>query len=281
ALLGDPTALQQALLNFAANAVKFTDSGSVTLRVRLLEDAADSALLRFEVEDTGVGIANDDLPRLFAAFEQADNTLTRPYGGTGLGLPITRKLAEHMGGTAGASSTLGKGSTFWFTARLKKRSQPQALTSSAQQDDAERRLRRNFSGRRILLVEDEPINREIAREILSDAGLLVDTTDDGAQAVDRVHRARYDLILMDVQMPTLDGLSATRQIRALPYGREVPIVAMTANAFAEDQARCLAVGMNDFIAKPTNPDNLFATVLRWLENSALKLPESEPADESS
>ncbi|MBU1364990.1 MAG: response regulator [Gammaproteobacteria bacterium] len=280
ALLGDQTALQQALLNFAANAVKFTDSGSVTLRVRLLEDTADSALLRFEVEDTGVGIAAEDLPRLFAAFEQADNTLTRQYGGTGLGLAITRKLAEHMGGTAGASSTLGKGSTFWFTARLKKGSQPQASTSCAQPDDAESRLRRSFPGRRILLVEDEPINREIAREILSDAGLLVDTIDDGAQAVDRVRRERYDLILMDIQMPTLDGLSATRQIRALPHGREVPIIAMTANAFAEDQARCLAVGMNDFIAKPANPENLFTTVLRWLENGALKLPESEPADES-
>ena len=280
-LLGDPTALQQALLNFAANAVKFTDSGSVTLRVRLLEDVADSALLRFEVEDSGVGIAADDLPRLFAAFEQADNTLTRPYGGTGLGLAITRKLAEHMGGTAGASSTLGKGSTFWFTARLKKGSQApaQASTSCTQPDDAESRLRRNFPGRRILLVEDEPINREIAREILSDAGLLVDTTDDGAQAVDRVRQARYDLILMDIQMPTLDGLSATRQIRAQPHGRDIPIVAMTANAFTEDQARCLAVGMNDFIAKPAKPENLFATVLRWLENGAPKLPESEPANE--
>ena len=266
-LLGDPTALHQALLNYAANAVKFTDAGTVTLRVRLQADEADSAELRFEVEDTGIGIPAEAMPRLFAAFEQADNSLTRKYGGTGLGLAITRKLAEHMGGAAGASSTPGQGSIFWFTARLKKGGQALRNIPDLTPSHPEARLAREFPGRRILLVEDEPINREIAEQILAEAGLSVETAEDGKQAVDLVRRNNYDLILMDVQMPTLDGLAATRQIRALPNGRQVPVIAMTANAYAEDRALCLAAGMDDFITKPASPELLFATVLSWLEKA--------------
>jgi PAS domain S-box-containing protein len=267
-LLGDPTALQQALLNYAANAVKFTEAGKVTLRVRPLANEADSAMLRFEVEDSGIGIPAEVMPRLFAAFEQADNTPTRKYGGTGLGLAITRKLAERMGGTAGASSTPGQGSVFWFTARLKKGIQPGQNFPDITSNNPENRLARDFPGRRILLVEDEPINREIAESILAEAGMCIETAENGEQAVEMARRNAYDLILMDVQMPVLDGLAATRQIRALPNGRLVPVIAMTANAFAEDRALCLAAGMNDFITKPTSPELLYATVLKWLGENA-------------
>ena len=264
-LLGDATALQQALLNYAVNAVKFTERGSVTLRAELIEATANDALLRFSVEDSGIGIQADTLPRLFAAFEQADNTMTRKYGGTGLGLAITRRLAGMMGGNAGADSTLGVGSTFWFTARLKKSaalaSAPplQRATTSAQQ------LMASYAGRRVLLAEDEPVNREIASLMLEEAQLVVDTAEDGRQAVQLAGANHYDLILMDMQMPHLDGLQATQQIRAQKANGQVPIIAMTANAFAEDRARCLAAGMNDFIAKPVDPEVLYGTLRHWLE----------------
>ena len=263
-LLGDPTSLQQALLNYAANGVKFTEQGGVTLRVKLLKDEPGGAALRFEVADTGIGIQPEVMPRLFTAFEQADNTLTRKYGGTGLGLAITRKLVEQMGGTAGAESTPGKGSVFWFTVKLKKESGQSSLPGNRSMHSAEYVLAHAFPARRILVVEDEPINREIAVLTLADAGQVVDTAEDGLQAIELVERNDYDLILMDMQMPTMDGLEATRQIRLLAKYAKTPIIAMTANAFAEDKARCLAAGMNDFVTKPVNPETLFATMLHWL-----------------
>jgi CheY-like chemotaxis protein/nitrogen-specific signal transduction histidine kinase len=261
-LHGDPTRLQQALLNFATNAIKFTDAGSVTLRSQIVAEDAATALLRFEVQDTGIGIPADTIDRLFTAFEQADNSTTRKYGGTGLGLAITRRLAGLMGGEAGVTSAPGVGSTFWFTARLKKREDSRGVQAQVATADAEELLRRHHGGARILVVDDEPVNREVATMLLEDAGLTVDTANDGELAVAMARNAPYAAILMDMQMPRLDGLEATRLIRRLDGYAETPIIAITANAFAEDKARCFAAGMNDFLVKPFDPDAIFSTLLR-------------------
>ena len=265
-LYGDPTQLQQAVLNYVTNAIKFTDRGTVTLRAIKQEDSVDWVGVRFEVEDTGIGIPPEALSRLFNAFEQADNSTTRSYGGTGLGLAITKRLAELMGGDAGVESVPGVGSTFWFTARLAKTGHRDDL-AQPEPTDAEALIREHHRGRRILLVDDEPINLEVARTVLDESGLTVDSAEDGEQAVERARQTAYAVILMDMQMPRLDGLEATRQIRALPGYHATPILAMTANAFNEDKLRCLDAGMNDFLVKPFNPDQLFVTLHKWLEFS--------------
>ena len=261
-LSGDPIRLQQALLNYASNAVKFTAQGIVMLRTILLDETAETVRLRFEVQDTGIGIPPEVFPRLFSAFEQADNSLNRKYGGTGLGLAITRRLAELMGGNAGVESTPGVGSTFWFTARLKKIHKENV--SQENFVNVEAQIRQRYAGQRVLVVDDEPINAEVTQLQLEAVELLVDIAEDGAKAVALAQRNSYVAIFMDMQMPKMNGLEATKQIRRLSEFRDTPIIAMTANAFAEDKTLCIEAGMNDFLVKPFNPNALFTILLRWL-----------------
>ena len=264
-LRGDPKRLSQALVNLLDNAVKFTERGSVTLRGRVVQATAADTHLRFEVRDTGIGIAPERVADVFEAFEQADSSTTREYGGTGLGLSITRHLARLMGGEVGVSSLPGFGSAFWLEVRLQAAERADGHTGSAQSARRlERELRARHAGARVLLAEDDPVNQEVATALLRNAGLRAEVAEDGARAVAMAQRGGFALVLMDMQMPVMDGLQACRAIRALPELQSLPIIAMTANAFREDRVACLAAGMDDHIAKPVQPELLYETLLRWL-----------------
>lgn len=266
-LLGDATRIKQALLNYIGNAVKFTKTGSVTLRVKIDNKSDNRITLRFEVADTGIGIDHDTAERLFTAFEQADNSTTRQYGGTGLGLAITKKLAQLMGGNAGVSSTPDVGSTFWFTAQFEKSGQDEfttAIVTETNSESAEEALIRNYSGCKILLADDEPMNRQLIQDLLASIEPIFDIAENGIEALEFASKNTYDLILMDMQMPKMNGLEAAAQIRLLPNGAKVPIIALTGNAFTDDMNRCFRAGMNDFIAKPFKLQVLFSTILKWL-----------------
>jgi two-component system, sensor histidine kinase and response regulator len=260
-LMGDSLRLGQVLLNFANNAVKFTEKGCISVRVSLLDLSAENALLRFEVQDTGIGLSGEQISRLFRSFSQADSSTTRRFGGTGLGLAISKNLAELMQGQVGVESEVGQGSNFWFTARLGL-----PLTATHQDRGPEIVVRdlSGIRGARILLVEDNDINQMIARELLEDVGLKVDIAENGQLALECLERADYHLVFMDMQMPVMDGVTATREIRKRERWAGLPILAMTANAMERDRQRCIDAGMNDAVTKPIDPEALRAAILRWV-----------------
>jgi two-component system, sensor histidine kinase and response regulator len=282
ALRGDALRLAQVLVNLLSNAVKFTESGSVVLRCDVLARAGADWTIRFAVRDTGAGISAEARERLFSPFEQADGSTTRRFGGTGLGLSIARELAQLMGGTVGVESEPGRGSVFWFTARLQSAGPQEQAVPSPQEAvvagrGVEQTLKERHRGARVLLADDNLINQELATELLRLVDLKVDVADNGRIAVDMARRGAYDLILMDMQMPEMDGLEATRLIRGVPELDSTPIVAMTASAFGADRDACLAAGMNDHIGKPVNPATLYDKMLRWLDESR-KAPRPAPVD---
>jgi signal transduction histidine kinase/ligand-binding sensor domain-containing protein/CheY-like chemotaxis protein len=274
-LLGDPVRLKQILLNLLSNAVKFTETGIIILRVSQdSKEAPGRATLRFTVTDTGIGISPEALSRLFRSFTQADSSTTRKYGGTGLGLAISKRLVEMMGGAIGVESEVGRGSTFWFTVDLctVEAAPPCSPFIPEPVSPVYQNLRQRG---RLLLAEDNPINQKVALHLLSRLGYTVDLAQNGAEAVEMVQRRTYDLVLMDCQMPVMDGFQATKAIRQLaqPLSR-ITIVAVTANALAGEREKCIAAGMDDYVPKPVSKEALDQALARWL-------PLPEPIAEST
>lgn len=272
-LLGDFTKLKQILINLLSNAIKFTPQGEINVGVSLAPDAAGGLRLCFTVTDTGIGIAQEQIGRLFQSFQQADSSTTRKYGGTGLGLAISKRLAELMGGEIGVSSEPGRGSRFWFTARLEQdtdaaRTPPSVPANSSQTSDRERLAA--ITGARVLVVDDNPLNQEMLRFLIEQAGLAIDVIGDGAAALQHLEgRAPedYALILMDLRMPEMDGTTACAAIRRLPGWTDRPIVGITANDSYPERTAGLRAGMNDVIDKPVSPAALYPTLLRWIAPS--------------
>ena len=263
---GDPLRLEQVLLNFAVNAIKFSDQGAIALRARLIGQAHGDALVRFEVQDNGIGMTEAEVADLFKSFHQADPSTTRKYGGTGLGLVISKQLAELMGGAVGVNSAPGKGSTFWFTARLGKALHFLPADPRAVQPEVLACL----NGAYILLVEDNIFSQQVGRELLEQVHATVVVANNGKEAIDLLLKHRFDCVLMDVQMPVMDGFEATRMIRADPRLRSAVVIAMTANAGKEDQERCLAAGMDEFVTKPIAPNLLFEVIAKWLRTRPVR-----------
>jgi signal transduction histidine kinase/ActR/RegA family two-component response regulator len=261
-LAGDPTRIRQVILNLMSNAVKFTSSGSVSLSISgLSEPESRIASLRIEVRDTGPGISEEAQSRLFQSFMQAEQSTTRRFGGTGLGLVISRRLAEMMGGELNFESEEGRGSTFWFTLQLAIADEKETLSPSS----ASSRKPRAASSIRVLVAEDNTINQKVARQMLVNLGYLVDVAENGAVAVEKVKQAAYGAVFMDMQMPVMDGLEAARAIRQLASSAgRVPIIALTANALDTERERCLSAGMDDFLTKPLDKSELEQMAQRWV-----------------
>ena len=262
-LCGDALRVKQILLNFIGNAIKFSTQGQITVHATATEDDGHSLLLRIEVADQGIGMNAAQQLRIFRVFSQVDESSTRKYGGSGLGLAISKRLARLMGGDAGVVSEPGQGSTFWFTARLRRTAQAQP-SSGPHSEPLRETLVRRFAGLRVLVAENDPTSQEVARGLLEDAGLVVDVVSNGLQAAERMAGASYALVLMDVRMPVMDGLEATRAIRGMPGMATLPILALTASAFPAERDQCLAAGMNGHVEKPVEPNILYATLLLWL-----------------
>jgi signal transduction histidine kinase/ActR/RegA family two-component response regulator len=263
---GDPLRLRQILLNFVGNAIKFTARGEVVIRaMRLKKGEGQSAWLRFEVQDTGVGIPPEKQAGIFDAFTQADSSVTRQYGGTGLGLAICKRLVELMGGQIGVYSQPGQGSCFWFEVPLPV-IQENAPEETTAQPSGSTLNSHELDGVRVLLVEDNPVNQKVAIRMLQKLGCVVELAENGQQALEKLERASYDIVLMDMQMPVMDGLTATRLLRQREQqtGHHQVVIALTANAMQTDRELCLDAGMDDYLSKPLTLDALQVMLLRWV-----------------
>jgi two-component system sensor histidine kinase/response regulator len=271
-LRGDPLRLGQVLINYTNNAIKFSEKGRIEVRVRQVVGDANGCLLRFEVSDCGIGLSEAEIDKLFQSFQQADASITREYGGTGLGLAICKQLAQLMGGEVGVRSRPGQGSTFWFTARLGISTVTVPALIDRVKDAAAELLASSRSAAvmsalknaRILLVEDNTFNQQIALEMLEEVGSSVCLANNGMEALELLRQTAFDCVLMDVQMPLMDGLEATRRIRADPRLADMRVLAMTATATSEDRVRCIEAGMDDFISKPIQPALMYQTIANWL-----------------
>jgi hypothetical protein len=264
-VVGDALRLGQVLLNLTGNAVKFTARGRVSVDVALSRADVDSVELAFRVSDTGIGLTPEQLNRIFAPFSQADASSTRKYGGSGLGLAISKQLVELMGGRIWAESTFGEGSCFSFTIPFKRVVDTDVpVVEDTAGIAAVAAARARLVGARVLVAEDNEFNQIVIEDLLTGCGATVTLCANGRQVLEALTRAPFDLILMDVQMPEMDGYEATRQIRAIPAWASQRVIAMTANAMDEDRQRCLDAGMDDFETKPIDPDHLFVTMAKWL-----------------
>jgi len=271
-LRGDPGRLRQVLVNLVGNAIKFTSKGEVAVRVTLEREQGQSVVVRFSVVDTGIGIAADKLGVLFKEFSQVDASITRKYGGTGLGLAISRQLTLLMGGTIGVQSEEGRGSEFWFTSCFERQPTVEAIARRLSEQSPPLAIRQDLPKRsrasiRVLVAEDNITNQQVALAILRKIGIRAETVDNGREALDALKRTPYDLVLMDVQMPEMDGMEATRAVRSAGDGTlnpNIPIIAMTAQTMQGDREKCLAAGMDDYIAKPVTPAGLSVLIEKWL-----------------
>ena len=257
-LIGDPTRIRQIVANLISNALKFTEKGHVLVRIRVLSMDDDKAEIRMEVEDTGVGIEEDIKDRLFNEFTQADGSTTRKYGGTGLGLAIVKQLVEMMHGQFGVDSAPGEGSTFWFCVPLGI-----GEAQAAEHVEHEAEFEGTLSGH-VLLVEDNPINQMVAQKMLEKIGITSTLVGDGQEALNMLAQQTFDAVLMDCQMPVMDGFEAARHIRQQDAFSKLPVIAMTANVMEGDREKCISAGMNDYIGKPVVAADLKKTLARWL-----------------
>ena len=264
AVIGDPLRIEQILLNYLNNAVKFTERGSIAVVVEMAEAKDGGAFMRFSVSDTGIGLSPEQQARLFQPFQQADTSTSRKFGGTGLGLAISKHLAELMGGGVGVESRFGEGSTFWFTARVGISARKVAVKPRETKSAPSLAARSILNGTRVLLAEDDPTNQMVAVGLLEAAGMRVDVAADGARAVEMVGRNDYEIVLMDMHMPNMSGLTAAKIIHEQQRFADLPIIAMTANAMQIHRQECLAAGMNDFVAKPFSPGQLYSVIHKWV-----------------
>ncbi len=268
-LIGDSDRLRQVLINLSSNALKFTREGEVRIEARQIGSDGKHSLIRVEVHDTGIGIAPDQMSRIFEPFTQVDDSSSRKVGGVGLGLAISKELVSLMGGKLGGESKPGEGSTFWIEIPFEIAIQSLRIEVPATA------VQQRFDGRVVLLVEDNAVNRLVARKLLDRTGCRTVVAEDGEQCLLRLNEEHFDLILMDVQMPGMSGLEATREIRRLESAlRNIPIVALTASSMPGDREQCIAAGMNDYLSKPIAAADLHLALSRWLGSSTGKQGEN-------